>query len=895
MPQTLLRTKLRKPRLDCPSAPRAELIRRIDHNLQGDFTLIVAPAGYGKTTLAAQWASQAALPVAWLTLDEHDNELAQFLSYVVAAIQTIDARACANVRALLDRSPLPDVQRLAMALASAVENVAQRFVLVLDDYHYLEDPAISELLNEVLRHSSRQMHLLITSRSQPPLALAKLRSTRRLHELNTYDLRLTQAEAEVLLEKVWCSPCAPERATALLQQTEGWATGVYLAALAQQPETDSGRSIHSRHESQNPRTDEYTAQYLLEQVLQRQPPATRDFLLKTSILDRLTPSLVEAVAGDSQPISLQALAQAGLFLNRVDGSEEWYTYHSLFRSFLGHELASSSVRQHLPVLHRRASVWFCGQGHYDDALQHAFAAGDSTLALQIVVDHFAQWLERDQWRSIQRRLALFSPDLLDQHPWLLMARAHILVLQFKWNTILPLVQRAEQQLAGGAFPLSPSQERVLRSHLDVLWSVHWSWMTDASKATEAARRALQMIPDGHFYARGILQLSLTLSLQSNGEAAMAEQMLAAALAQAELSGAGSAALLRPLLCLLSCHFAEGDLASAAQIARLLLHKAVEARSAFNQQLAQLALGVAAYETDNLRGAVYHFQEGANLCQLGGVRAGHECLVGLALSFQALGQKDAVRRVMQQMSEFHAETGSSVLASEALSLQRRLGLAQGGLRAELRQRGVGARTSIWYGWLEIPAITQVRLALADGQPRSLAQADTALSALWAVAVELRKPVCQATLLSLKAILLMKQQRVAAAKAALSQALELGEERGLVRCIVDAGPQLEPLIEELSITRPSAYLERLRAAIGNPTVAGPVGENKQRAVRLEAPLTRREREVLALLGQYRTDREIAETLVISPLTVRTHIENLSSKLEVNGRRAIVSRAREHGLLA
>jgi LuxR family maltose regulon positive regulatory protein len=278
-----------------------------------------------------------------------------------------------------------------------------------------------------------------------------------------------------------------------------------------------------------------------------------------------------------------------------------------------------------------------------------------------------------------------------------------------------------------------------------------------------------------------------------------------------------------------------------------------------------------------------------------VRAGHECLVGLALSFQALGQKDAVRRVMQQMSEFHAETGSSVLASEALSLQRRLGLAQGGLRAELRQRGVGARTSIWYGWLEIPAITQARLALADGQPRSLAQADTALSALWAVAVELRKPVCQATLLSLKAILLMKQQRVAAAKAALSQALELGEERGLVRCIVDAGPQLEPLIEELSITRPSAYLERLRAAIGNPTVAGPVGENKQRAVRLEAPLTRREREVLALLGQYRTDREIAETLVISPLTVRTHIENLSSKLEVNGRRAIVSRAREHGLLA
>jgi LuxR family maltose regulon positive regulatory protein len=404
-----------------------------------------------------------------------------------------------------------------------------------------------------------------------------------------------------------------------------------------------------------------------------------------------------------------------------------------------------------------------------------------------------------------------------------------------------------------------------------------------------------VLPDGHFYARGVLQLSLTLSLQSNGEAAMAEHMLTAALAQAELSEAGSAALLRPLLCLLSFYFAEGDLAPAAQIARLLLHKSVETKSAFNQQIAHLALGAAAYEVDNLRGAVYHFQEGVNLWELGSVRASHECLVGLALSHQALGQKDAVRRVVQQMNEFHAETGSSVLAAEALSLQRRLGLAPVGTRTDVRQRSVPVRTGMWYGWLELPALTQVRLALADGQPRSLAQVESALSQLWAAAVDLHKPTYQAALLALKTVLHLKRRQRPAAKATLCQALELGEERGLVRCIADAGPELEPLIEELSITQPSAYLERLRAAIGCSTIAGHVVENKQRPVRLEAALTRREREVLALLGQYRTDREIAETLVISPLTVRTHIENLSSKLEVNGRRAIVSRAREHGLLA
>jgi LuxR family maltose regulon positive regulatory protein len=248
-----------------------------------------------------------------------------------------------------------------------------------------------------------------------------------------------------------------------------------------------------------------------------------------------------------------------------------------------------------------------------------------------------------------------------------------------------------------------------------------------------------------------------------------------------------------------------------------------------------------------------------------------------------------------MSDFHAETGSSVLAAEALSLQRRLGLAPVGARADVRQRSVPARTGMWYGWLELPALTHVRLALADGQPRSLAQAESALSQLWGAAVELHKPAYQAALLALKTVLLVQRRQLPAATAVLRQALELGQERGLVRCIADAGPLLEPLVEELSITQPSMYLERVRAAIGSQAFVSPGVESKQRPVRLDSPLTRREREVLALLGQYRTDREIAETLVISPLTVRTHIENLSSKLEVNGRRAIVSRAREHGLLA
>jgi LuxR family maltose regulon positive regulatory protein len=429
-----------------------------------------------------------------------------------------------------------------------------------------------------------------------------------------------------------------------------------------------------------------------------------------------------------------------------------------------------------------------------------------------------------------------------------------------------------------------------------VWAVHWSTATDAKQAIEAARKALPALAETHYYARGVLLLALTLSLQVNGQAALAEPMLAAALAQAELSTLGGAALLRPLLCLMSLHFAEGNIGIATQVAQILLRRATETNSWFDLQTAHLALGFAAYETNDLPAAIEHFRHGADLRHAGNVRAGHECLVGLVLSYHALRRTDAVKATLAQLADYHADVGSSMLAAEAISLQRRCGLLGAGSGGgDFRRRGVSVHMSIWFGWLEVPALTEVRLALAAGQGRNLAPVESALRQLWEVAVELNKPTYQVALLALKAVLQQQMGRKGAALETLRQALAIGEERGYVRSVVDAGPQLEPLLAELAILQPSAYLERVRAALDvRPKIQGGK-ESVTPITRVAIPLTRREREVLALLGQYRTDREIAETLVISPLTVRTHIENLSSKLSANGRRAIVNQAREKGLLA
>ena len=805
MPQTLMHAKLQKPRVGDSLVARPGLVQRIQASTHGDVTLIVAPAGYGKTTLVTQWAAEADLPVAWFSIDESDNDLVRFLSYLVAAIQAIYPDACPHLLGLLDRSPLPETERLAVTLSNDIDVLPQCIALVLDDYHWITDSAIHVVINEFLRHPPRNLHLVLTSRSQPVLTLSRLRSNRHIGELHMQDLRLTQAEAADLLAQRTPVALTNDQVNTLLTRTEGWAAGLHMAALS----LEAQGSI-----------DLYTTDYLLEQVLQQQSPIIRDFLLKTSILDRLSPDLAEAVVGSEQSstgITLQALARKGLFLQATDkgadGGEAWYTVHRLFRTVLGQQLEATASASQVAVLHRRASAWFCASGFYDEAMQHALAAHDTQLAVQIVVDHFTDWLEEGRWRRIEHRLSLLPPDLLDRHPWLLMARTQLLLLQYKWNVLLPLLTCAEQRLAEGEYQLAPAKARLLRCYLDVTWAVHWS-PSAPYKAIEAARQVMPELPLDHYYVRGVLQLALTLALQSTGNVELAEQMLEAAVAQAELAPYGSSAPLRPLLCLLSIYFSEGNVIAAAQASRTLLHKAQDAKSLLDQQTAYLAIGAAAYEINDLEAAVDAYRKGADLRHVGNVRAGHECLVGMALAYHTLGRSEDVRATVAALADYHAEVASNVLTAEAISLQRRLGLLNAGFSArDVVRRSVPARTGIWYGWFEVPAITQVRMALASsqapahGQARNLALVEAALDQLLGIASELHKLGYQAALLALKAILLHRRKQTLAALEVLRQAVLLGEERALVRCIADAGPQLEPLLAQLASIQPSDYLDRL----------------------------------------------------------------------------------------
>ena len=417
MMTALLRTKLYIPRPARMVVARQPLVTRLNDGLDRDLTLVVAPVGYGKTTLLAMWAAQTAVPVRWLTLSEQDGDLGVFVGYLLAAIQGHFPDACPQTQSLLESGRTPESDRLATLLINEIDDLPQRFVLVLDDYHLIQASPVHQLLDSILRHPPLQMHLLIASRADPPLALARLRATQRLHELRVSDLRFSPAEAATFLTEAMAQSDQPGAVQILAQRTEGWIAGMQLAVLSLRTVSDQAAMLQHLAQGRN----RYIMDYLLEQVLNQQPPPVQEFLLKTSILEQMSPALAQAlVGGENEPrggqISLPALERAGSFVSVLDGSGEWYTYHALFRELLRHHLQQRYRVDVINDLHRRASIWFRDAELIDMALRHALAAGDVDLAAQIIVDHFATWLDRENWPAIERWLNLLPATAFATHP-----------------------------------------------------------------------------------------------------------------------------------------------------------------------------------------------------------------------------------------------------------------------------------------------------------------------------------------------------------------------------------------------------------------------------------------------------------------------------------------------
>src|SRR5512139_1404180 len=385
MSESLLKTKLFAPPRRSSQVSRVSLLDKLNNALQMRVPFLVsAPAGFGKTTLVSDWMRLSGLAFAWLALDDGDNDLVRFWRYVDAALQAIDPRIGESLRPALYSTQAPVIDQIITGLVNDILSVEKDFIFVLEDYHVIEQPKIHESLNFLLDHLPPQMQLVITTRSDPSLNLARRRGRGQLVEIRATDLRFTASETGAFLNQSMLLDLSDADITALSQRTEGWITGLQMVALSLQDETDRHAFVSAFSGD-----DRHIADYLMEEVLLHQPVEFQDFLQQTSILDRLNASLCDAVTGrtDSRAV-LSLLDRTNLFVVPLDNHREWYRYHHLFADLLHKRLRETRSADEISALHRAASAWYESQGDIASAVEHALQACDDRRVLALLERHY---------------------------------------------------------------------------------------------------------------------------------------------------------------------------------------------------------------------------------------------------------------------------------------------------------------------------------------------------------------------------------------------------------------------------------------------------------------------------------------------------------------------------
>ncbi len=514
--KVLLRTKLYRPRVTADLVHRPRLKEALNNGLDRPLILICAPAGFGKTTLLSAWLDTCNHPSAWLSLDEHDNDLGVFLAYFVGALQTIFPDALAETQTLLSGPAIPPVTILAGALINELDELGRDFVLVLDDYHAVHEQSIHELLSALLQHPPKGLHLVITTRQDPRLSLAVLRARSQLTEIRGQDLRFTLPEIATFVVQTLGTALVDDAFAVLAEKTEGWAAGLRMATLTLRHGGDITGHIAGLHAE-----NRYVMDYLTGEVLSHVPSATESFLLRTSILDRLCAPLCGEVIGsenaECQPQAcLDWLEQNGVFTQSLDTKGQWYRYHHLFQELLRARLMRQSGADEVAALHLRASQWFARNGFIEEALGHALAGQDTAAAVRLVAQHRHALMNDEQWQRLESWLALFPAETVAEQVELLLTKAWLIDLDMAGSEhFAETLDKAESLIVRMANPAE--HVRHLTGEIAALRVKLASWRAqDLEHLRALSLYALENTPKSWYLVRAVAWLRVAFVHQMDG-------------------------------------------------------------------------------------------------------------------------------------------------------------------------------------------------------------------------------------------------------------------------------------------------------------------------------------------------------------------------------------------
>jgi LuxR family maltose regulon positive regulatory protein len=927
MPTPLLKTKLFIPPARPELVPRPRLIEHLQAGMDRRLTLVSAPAGCGKTTLLSDWATHIPQKrIAWLSMDESDNDLARFVSYLFAAVATVEPKI-AKLQASAQAMQPPQAEARLTALLNEIAAMPQQMVLILDDYHTIKLQAIHDAMTFLLNYAPPRLHLVIATRADPPLPIARLRARGQLTEVRQSDLRFSAQEAAAFLNSIMGLKLATQDVAALEARTEGWIAGLQMAALAMQPLVAQARN-RSAFVQAFTGSHRFVLDYLVEEVLQQQPPAIQQFLLKTSILDRLTGPLCDRVAGnqetgesdaipdslvsrfpDSQTV-LEHLEAANLFIVPLDGERRWYRYHRLFADLLRQRLQRAHPGL-APELHRRASEWHQQNGFVGAAVDHALAAEDFERAADLIEETAEATLMRSEVTTFLHWTAALPEELIRANPSLCVFQAWALLLTGR----SPDKIESRLQNMGDASSSTRSKAKVLRALAAM-------FQGQIAQAAALVQQALGCLAEDEALFRSVATWILSLSQLADGDLKTGSQTLDRLAKTAQEMGNLFVAV-AAICSLARLRTRQGQLDTAK---RLYLRALALATDGQEQRLPiagepLIGLGELERQWNNFEAATEYLLEAIERSRQWSETAALDAYIPLARIKQAQGDVDGARDALERARQLALLSESIELddlavdlvqatflvalgdAEAAMSLLEERGLVNYALMAEAQE----SEDYVGFHMAKYARLALARVLLAQHRA---GEALALMEPLVPKIEQLGRTDLLIEIQVLSALAFQALGQSTRALEALQQAFSLAEPGGHVRTFLDEGEPMRLLIYDFRFwiddpahpidsqerNRLVHYADRLLAAFPSEAESdtSPIENRKSKIQNLVEPLSERELEVLRLLAAGLSNPEIADELVIAVSTVRSHCKSIYGKLGVHRRWDAVQRAQELGLV-
>ena len=907
MLETLLRTKLFVPPLRPKLVPRPQLIERLNQGLQlgHKLTLVSAPAGFGKTTLISSWIRQLDMPEAWLSLDEGDNEPNRFVFYMIAALREAYSELGESAVTLMQSPQPPPTETLLTLLINDLAKLTARVILVLDDYHVIQNLEIHKTITFLLDNQPPRMQLVIISRSDPVFPLHRLRGSGQMIGIYVRDLRFTGTEVASFLNETMGLSLSPEEVATIERRTEGWVAGLQLAALSMQEMPDPSGFVRVFAGD-----DRYISDYLIGEVFEHQPAQFQEFLLRTAILDRFSASLCDALLGvegwktriddPGQKLSsrtiIERLDQSNLFIISLDNKRTWYRYHHLFADFLRLRLRERPSTERAD-LHHRAATWYAQHGFTQEAVHHCLLAEDFTQAADLIERVGVRLIVLGQHGRVLSWLAELPDDLVHRRPLLCVCHAWILTVTGQAAAFETLLRQAEQALP----TVEPDSARHIKGLIDMLRAYRARNQGNLSRSIKLLRQASESLSTSDLLVRSTVNLNLGFNYLLKGLLVRATQALEEASQDSLVAGAVYIQLIA-MAVLANSYVAQGKLRRAIA----LYEEAIAYGLTHNHDrpfppagYAYAGLGQVMYEQNKLEKAeqllTKAIELGESIADWSIVRRG---LLPLAWLRQMAGNPDAAQELWQQALKVVHEAGSERVEAQLGAHWVRLQLthalpgssvmdaARKWARAYQQQPDTSSYQEV------LPQMTLAQVELAQGR---IDQASLRLNRLAERAAAGSQIDNLIKIQTLQAVAHNAKGESSMALKVLDEALVLAAPEGYVRTFVDHGSPMRRLLREAAVRHPASdYVVHLLAAF--PAAPQEAIDAPHSAIQRTPaePLTEREQSILRLIAAGLSNREIAAELFLSINTIKTYTSRIYGKLDVHRRAEAVDRAHDLGLL-